>query len=426
MQNLSDGISLLNAFSEFIRRFVTLSEAQADVCAVWTVHTHALEAAEFTPYLDINSPVHRSGKTRLLEVLRLIVRRQWFTGRVSGPALVRKTAKEQPTLLLDESDTAFSSKDDYSEKLRGILNTGFERGGTYSTCIQNGNNWDAHDFSTFAPKAIAGIGQLPTTIQDRSIPIRLKRALRHEKRERFHKRKVQPEAETLRKHIEEWVASNLDVLRESEPPLPDELNDRQQDVCEPLLAIADHAGGDWPQRTRIALIVLCGSVPEQQDASLSLALLADIRLVFQGSGADRLRTCDLLRELCLIEASPWCEHNRGKPLSSYGLSKILRGFGIYPQDHRFGDHTRKGYLRDDFGEAWARYLPAQAVEGQQGQQVAVYAGSYDLPEGQHAPPVAPAKIEESPVNTLVVADVAPERRDKGNGHHNQTETALIT
>ena len=342
MQNLSDGISLLNDVSEFIRRFVTLSEAQADVCAVWIVHTHAVEAADFTPYLDINSPVLRSGKTRLLEVHRLLARKPWFTGRVSGAALVRKTAKEQPTLLLDESDTAFSSRDDYSEKLRGILNTGFERGGTYSTCIQNGNNWIAHDFPTFSPKASAGIGQLTATIQDRSIPIRLKRALRHEKRERFRKRKVQPEAEALRKRIEEWVANCLDTLREAEPALPDELNDRQQDVCEPLLAIADRAGGDWPRRTRLALITLYGADPEQQDASLGVALLADIRSVFQASGADRLRTCDLLRELCLIEASPWCEHNRGEPLSSYGLSRILKIFDIHPQDHRFGDARARG------------------------------------------------------------------------------------
>jgi len=133
---------------------------------------------------------------------------------------------------------------------------------------------------------------------------------------------------------------------------------------EPLLSIADRAGGDWPRRTRLALITLYGSVPKQQDASLGVALLADIRLVFQASGADTLRTCDLLRELCLIEGSPWCEHNRGKPLSAYGLSRILNIFDIHPRDHRFGDETRKGYLRDDFGDAWARYLPAQAVEGQ--------------------------------------------------------------
>jgi hypothetical protein len=181
---------LVDDVSGFVRRFVTLSLAQADACAVWVLHTHAIDAADFTPYLDINSPVLRSGKTRLLEVLRLVVSKPWFTGRVSGAALVRKTDKQHPTLLLDESDTVLSTAGDYSEKLRGILNSGFERDGTCSTCIPNGKDWEPHDFSTFSPKAIAGIGNLPATIRDRSIPVLLKRATRKEQRQRFHKRKV--------------------------------------------------------------------------------------------------------------------------------------------------------------------------------------------------------------------------------------------
>ena len=117
----------------------------------------------------------RSGKTRLLEVLRLLVHKPWFTGRVSGAALVRKTAKEQPTLLLDESWTLLSHRETTTLRSYGGFSTrGLNVAAPSSTCIQNGNNWDAHDFTTFSPKAIAGIGRLPATIQDRSIPIRLK------------------------------------------------------------------------------------------------------------------------------------------------------------------------------------------------------------------------------------------------------------
>ena len=145
MTQVSDtptGVSLLDALSKYVSRFVSLLPSQADLCALWIVHTHALEAADFTPYLDINSPVLRSGKTKLLEVLRLLVAKPWFTGRVTGAALVRKTQQEHPTLLLDESDTAFN-QGDYSEKLRGILNTGFERDGVYSMCVQKGSDWES-------------------------------------------------------------------------------------------------------------------------------------------------------------------------------------------------------------------------------------------------------------------------------------------
>jgi hypothetical protein len=397
---------LLANLSTFISRFVTLSPAQADICALWVVHTHSLSAAGFTPYLDISSPVLRSGKTRLLEILKLLASKPWLTGRVSSAALVRKIAKEQPTLLLDESDTAFSSRDDYSEKLRGVLNTGFERGGSYSICVQSGNDWESKDFPTFSPKAIAGIGKLPPTIQDRAIPIRLKRALRDEKRERFRERKVKPEADRLRQRVCEWVNQNLATLSDSEPQLPEQLNDRQQDVCEPLVAIADCAGGEWPHRTRRGLTALYCSFVEQQDTSQSLTLLADIQTAFSHTTADRLSTQELLKELVRIETSPWSEADRGKPLSPFGLSRQLHPFGIRPKDIRFGDATRKGYFRVDFEDAWARYLPVESERGQQGQQASVYTPPSHFSGGQQMWRVAGVKDGKSSVITQVVADVA--------------------
>ena len=417
----SPGAQLLSELSAFVSRFVTLSEAQADVCAVWTMHTHAIDAADFTPYLDINSAVLQSGKTRLLEVFRLVVRNPWFTGRVSGAALVRKIDREQPTLLLDESDTALSSGDDYSEKLRGILNAGFERDGTYSVCVQKGNDWETRDFSTFSPKAIAGIGKLPPTIRDRAIPISLKRALRSEQRQRFRKRKVQPEGEQLRKRIEVWASENIDILREAEPQLPDELTDRQQDVGEPLLAIADRAGGEWPGRVRQALIALLAAQVARDD-SQSVRLLADIRSCFERHAEKhddrtRIRSSRLLECLTSNEEWPWAEFYKGFPLKVAGMARLLNPFDIRPRDLRFDSGIFKGYEQSDFEDAWSRYLPlasSTGSEGQQGRQVAVYAGSADFPEEQHAPPVAPGKNEESPMDMRGVADVAPARRDKGD------------
>ena len=379
------------------------------MCAIWTVHTHAIGAADFTPYLSPNSPAKRSGKTRLLEVERLIVNKPWFTGRVTASALVRKTHHEHPTLLLDESDAAFQGDKDYSEALRGILNSGFERDGTYSMSVQSGNDWKAQDFSTFSPKMIAGIGRLPQTVEDRSIPIRLKRAFRDEHRERFRKRKVQPEAAELKMQVEAWVGANLESLRRSEPQLPDQLNDRQHDVCEPLLAIADLAGAEWPTRARAALIELCSAVGIRDDSS-SLRLLADIRHIFRTQGGDRLSTLDLLHHLAGIEESPWAEFEHGNPLGPFRLSRLLNPFDVRSRDIRFDQGTRKGYLRVDLEESWERYLddpPESADEGQQGQRASIHAGSEANCEGQQQSCVVPTKSAESPANTRAVADVAP-------------------
>jgi hypothetical protein len=168
------GAEILDAVMGFVRRFVSLTESQARVVALWTAHTHAFGAADCTPYLAVNSAEKQSGKTRLLEVLRLLACGPWFTGRVTAGVLSRKIDEVHPTLLLDESDAAFKGEKEYAEALRGILNTGYRRGGVASCCVGQGMNISYRDFSTFCPKAIAGIGKLPDTVMlrpDDNVPI---------------------------------------------------------------------------------------------------------------------------------------------------------------------------------------------------------------------------------------------------------------
>lgn len=261
---------------------------------------------------------------------------------------------------------------------------------------------------TFSPKAIAGIGRLPQTIEDRSIPIELKRKRRQEERERFRIRRVRLQAKPLYERLARWAKQNLGSLRYAEPSLPQELNDRQQDVCEPLLAIADRVGGEWPARARHALIQLSTSRPAQDD-SPSLRLLADIRAAFQRRAEDRLSTRQLLKELTGDETGPWAEW-KGKPLSATQLATMLRPLAIFPSDIRFGSQSLKGYHRADFADSWERYLSASATppapEGQQGRQSAIYAGSGHFSEARQQPPVAGEENANPPAFTQVVADVA--------------------
>jgi hypothetical protein len=135
LEECTSGAAILDGVSEFIRHYVHLSDQQARIVAVWTAHTHAVGSATTTPYLAINSAIKQSGKTRLLEVLELLVAKPWLTGRVTAACLTRKVDKVQPTLLLDESDAAFGGEKEYAEALRGILNTGFYDSGIghYST-----------------------------------------------------------------------------------------------------------------------------------------------------------------------------------------------------------------------------------------------------------------------------------------------------
>ena len=239
---------LLDKVESFVRRYVVLTDAQATTVALWAAHTHALDAFNCTPYLSVTSADKQSGKTRLLEVLDLLVAKPWFTGRATAAVLVRKIDKEQPTLLLDESDAAFRGEKEYAETLRGLLNTGFKRNGRYSMCVGQGAEISYKDFSTFCPKAIAGIGKLPDTVADRSIPVRLQRRAPEEGSE-------VPRAPRARGGGTFYQALVAFARRRSTPSITsaqpaEQLSDRAEEVWEPLRAMAGYVGGEWPARVR--------------------------------------------------------------------------------------------------------------------------------------------------------------------------------
>lgn len=351
--------AVLNAIFVFLRRFISMSSAQTRVLALWIVHTHVLAAADCTPYMAVTSAEKQSGKTQLLEVCELLVANPWMTGRASAAVLIRKIDAQQPTLLLDESDTAFSSEKEYAEALRGVLNTGYRRSGKASCCVGQGTI-GFKDFSTFCAKMIAGIGKLPDTVQDRSVHILLKRAPASERIEKFRPRRVESETTNLREQMAMWAIGAIQILRDSQATLPDQLTARQQDVAEPLLAIADLAGGEWPQAARSALIELCTEA-QASDESIGIRLLADVREIFEKRGADRLSSADLACALTDIETSPWSEWSHGKPLTPARLARLLRPYVIVPHSIRIDDKTPKGYEREDFQDAFRRYLRAGAT-----------------------------------------------------------------
>lgn len=352
---LVDGAALLNEIADYLSRYVVLRAAQGTVLACWVVHTHAVEAAETTPYLEVRSAEKESGKTRLLEALNLTVREPWLTGSVSAAVLARKAAAV--TLLLDESDAAFKGDAEYAEALRGILNTGYRRGGTYSRCAGNGADLRVADFPTFGAKAIAGIGKLPDTVAARAIPIELKRRAPGEHVERFRERDARAEAEPIRGRAEAWAEAHLEELREARPTVPDFLSDRAADCCEPLIAIADLAGGPWQSLLLASLKELYGTRDAAED-TVGIRLLADARDVL--GDQDRIPTSDLLAGLHTIEEAPWGDWY-GKPLAPRTLAKLLRPYGIKPDSIRTSDGTPKGYMRAHFEDAWTRYLPHPPV-----------------------------------------------------------------
>lgn len=251
---------LLDAVTEFIARYVVLGDEsdspQATVLALWCLHTWAIDAADCTPYIVLESATPRCGKTRTLEVLRLLVKQPWLANSVTEAALFRKMEAEHPTLLLDETDAIFGAGP--REPLRAVLNAGNRRGSS----VTRAEGKSYREFPTFGPKVLAGIatGALPDTIRDRSIIITLQRR-DDQPVQRFRVRQAEMEAVPLAFSLDAWAAATTPPLANATPDIPDSLSDRAGDAWEPLLALAEFAGNEWSQHAYEAAEKLSSEPP---------------------------------------------------------------------------------------------------------------------------------------------------------------------
>ena len=357
---------LLDQVCEFARRFIVVPDAELTAMALWSAHTHAVEAAHATPYLLIVSPEKRSGKTRVAEVLELLVARPWRVTGASEAAVFRKIASQRPTLLLDEIDAIFGSNTERTEPLRAILNAGNRPGAAVARCVGEKGD-EVRDFGVYCAKLLAGIDRgdrIPDTIRDRAVTIRMRRKTEAEPTERFRYRFVSDEVEPLRARLEAWGAIAAAQLLEAEPELPLDLDDRAAEAWEALLAIADLAGGKWPKEARDAAGGLSGD-DELADESHGVALLAAIQVAFDG--VDRVPTTDLLAIINRDEELPFGGWRDGAGLDGRRLAKLLRPFGVKPKVIRVDDgSTPRGYTREALRDAWERWLPTP-LEAQQAQ-----------------------------------------------------------
>lgn len=365
----ADALAPLSEVAEFLEGYVAFPSVEArDAVALWVTHTHAIEAAATTPRLSIRSAEKMCGKSRLLEVLELVTARPVLAVNISVAALFRSIGEPPPAILWDEVDALFRGGNDPGrEDLRALLNSGYRRGASVLRMVGEGKKLEVRAFPTFAPVALAGIGNLPDTINDRSIVVELRRRLLREKVRPFRRRTAEPEARELRERLEAWAGQNLKALERARPSMPDGLSDRAQDLWEPLLAFADLAGGSWPERARKAAVELA-KVGQDQDGSWGVRLLTDLRAVFRRHGdPDALPTATLVEELVALEESPWGDL-RGRPLNDRSLAQRLRPYGARPKQVRIGEITLKGYVRSELEEAWERYLAPIAGEGKQAKQ----------------------------------------------------------
>jgi hypothetical protein len=353
------GHELLDEINTTLKTYVVFPNDHASVAyTLWLAATHAQPAWEHATRFVFKSPIKRCGKTRAQEIGRELAHAPISTVNISTAALVHSIdEKDPPTLFVDEADTIFARKKgearEGSEEVRGILNAGHSHGWPYI-------RWDIkkrerEECDTFAMALLSGIGDLPDTIEDRAVIVAMRRRAPGEIVTAFRRRRVVPVLHSLRARLHTWVAE-LDGLDVAEPQLP--VEDREADTWEPLMAIADAAGGHWPVTARTACRALCGA-SNSDDGTAGERLLADLHDIWK-KDEEHLPTATILERLIEIDEAPWSDWY-GKPLAARGLARLLRPYGIASRNVRVGADTLKGYVRADLADAWARYTHPSAT-----------------------------------------------------------------
>lgn len=350
---------LLNRLQGVFRRHLIISEAQATALAAWTMHTYVYRKFRHTPRLAITSPEKGCGKSTVIELLVELCYNPLSMDNATESVIFRLTDQAIRsdmagiTLLIDEADSFMPRH----EGIRNLLNSGFKSSGSVYRSARSGQDFDPRGFMSFAPVAIAGIGDLPDTVTSRSIPIRLRRKTNAEQIERVWDHFS--DLAELKGLLEEW-AKDADFDLAPKPEIPKQFSDREINISVPLLTIAELAGGNWPGQVRSALTELYTSNNTESTSSM---LLADLRNIFRQKNDSKLASNYLCQQLGKLEDRPWPEFNKGKEISPPQMARLLKSFGIGPRDIRLDNKAGiKGYLQADFMDAWSRYLPPEEPE----------------------------------------------------------------
>jgi Protein of unknown function (DUF3631) len=373
---------LLTDIEAVIKKHVILSDHAAAALAVWVLHTYTFELRDTVAYVAIESPEKRCGKTTLLSVLAAMACKPLIASNITVGALFRAIDTCRPTLFIDEADTFLAG----NSAMRGIINSGNTRRTAYvlrlstsrnrrtttpleSTCSSRRESAlnieispqmpppNIHPglirYSCWCPKVIAMIGEVPDTIGDRSIVVKMSRKLTTEA--------CAPLAELDTDEIKsKCVRFALDVspfIAAAEKTHINGLNDRAADTFDPLYVIARLAGEAWEKKLLAAALTLSITTDVEKSGS---GLILDIMDIIFDSGGDKIFTRDLVARL--RDGNMKSTALKYSSINEYQLSKILRPYGIKPVTMRIGAQVRNGYVMDDFREALGRYVSREDAE----------------------------------------------------------------
>jgi hypothetical protein len=345
--NPINGASMMETLVAQAQKHIVMTDEEFTAFALWVLFTYTIDVARVSPVLAIRSPIKRCGKTSAMTLLAGLAASPYSVSNISVAILYRLVDEKRPTLLLDESDTYLGESD---KTMIGILNSGHTRTNAHVARMDQGK---VRSFSTFCAKAIAGIGENPHTLKDRSIEIRLRRKLPDELVSKYVP-SCNDEIVALRAQIARWAHDNKGRIAEAKPMPANLDNDRHKDNWEPLLAIAECLSGDWLQKAYQAAQALSKTHDDTKCGGEEL--LRDIRKAFDSECTNKLATIKLIEILCSDREGPWATYANTKPITPREVSNLLAVFDIASKNLRTSSGVVKGYEITQFADAFARYV----------------------------------------------------------------------
>lgn len=348
---------VLNEIRAAFNRYAILPPHADVAMTLWCAFTWFIEVVHFAPLLIIRAPESECGKTTVKDIVELFVRRPLSNEGVTIAALFRVVEQEQPTLLLDDADSWLLR--DPNDERHSLINSGHKRGGKVLRCV--GDNHDLKAFSTFCAKVIAFIGKSKDTLHNRSIEIVLRRKVAGERIQSL-RNADRSSIDLIRAKLARMEVDYLSIIAHAKPILPAGIDNRAADNWEPLLSVADVAGGEWPELARKAALAL--TKEKESVVSTGTELLTDIQQIFENKQISRIRTAELVQALCDDQEAGWQTYNHGRPITPRQVAKRLAEYSIRPKTIRFGySDTPKGYELDQFSDAFSRYLHTPSENG---------------------------------------------------------------
>jgi hypothetical protein len=340
--------ALLAELANKVGRYVVVSPIGMTAGVLWVAHCWLYDHGipTHSPVLASTSADWGSGKSTFLVALCFATPRLRLNTNVTGPALYRTADRIKPTFVIDNADELFVGKSD----LRTVIEASWIKGFTIPRLVGG----IEYPFDAFCPKAISLLEKnLPSgAFRSRCIVVRLLPKKEEEKVEDFRFCDDE-EFAVLRQKFARWAQDHAAELKDAKPIIPSALHNRPATNWKLQLAIAELAGGSWPEQAREAAVRL---TRDRYQPSYGQQLLAECRSIREG-GRKEILSKDLMVYLHRDPTSIWVEFNRGGSITQRQIARLLRDYELFPED--IGPLRLRGYKFDSeaFTDAFARYLP---------------------------------------------------------------------